>query len=116
MTLDNPQISLAVDPLYRLMEFALAPSKASSNASAIESATPQDSAEKKNDTPKAATPLSYRLEILESTVLILESDSQADAQVLELTVRNIVIAQQVSKMPSGQRLHSSYASRNTRPR
>lgn len=99
VTIDGPQVVLAVDPLYKLMEFALSPFKGAPQPAPVEPAKvqPHDDAKNTEKSPaKAGTPLSYRVEILRSTVLILESDSEEDAQVIELEVRNIVVAQQVS--------------------
>ena len=96
VTIDSPQVVLAVDPLYALTEFAVAPFKAESPK---EMPSGEVLSEKpKDDSPvKAASEssLSYRVEVRHSTVLILASDTDPKAQAIELSIKDVVVAQQV---------------------
>lgn len=92
VTIDSPQVVLAVDPLYALTEFALAPFKADGPKETLSSETeekPQD------DKTASESSLSYRVEVRHSTVLILASDTDPKAQAIELSIKDVVVAQQV---------------------
>jgi vacuolar protein sorting-associated protein 13A/C len=104
VTIDNPQVVLAVDPLYALTEFATAPFKSdaqpeSSPSGKTPTETGSTDVEKSNESS-----LSYRVEIRHSTVLVLASDTDPKSQAIELSIKDVVVAQQVRSLPHGNRV------------
>jgi vacuolar protein sorting-associated protein 13A/C len=95
VTIDSPQVVLAVDPLYALTEFAVAPFKSEVSKEVPSS----DNDDKPQDEPTNKTAnessLSYRVEVRHSTVLILASDTDPKSQAIELSIKDVVVAQQV---------------------
>jgi vacuolar protein sorting-associated protein 13A/C len=94
VTIDSPQVVLAVDPLYALTEFALAPFKSEDSRQVPSSDNddkPQDESTSKSTNESS---LSYRVEVRHSTVLILASDTDPKAQAIEMSIKDVVVAQQ----------------------
>lgn len=101
VTVDTPQIILAVDPIFRLIEFftsppkpneSVGPEKADGNGSIV-----LMSAEEKDDPvqPTAAGELSFRLNVVNASVSVLESDSDPNTQAIRLTMKELLISKQV---------------------
>jgi vacuolar protein sorting-associated protein 13A/C len=95
ITIDTPQVVLAVDPLYALTDFATAPFKAKATGNNTLTQTDQSNGQDASATKEKGNPLSYRVEIRHSTILVLASDTEPSSQAIELRIKDIVVAQQV---------------------
>ena len=95
VTIDNPQVVLAVDPLYALTEFATAPFKSDVQPEPGPSGKTPTEIESSDVKKSNESSLSYRVEVRHSTVLVLASDTDPKSQAIELSIKDVVVAQQV---------------------
>jgi len=90
VTIDSPRFILAVDPLAALLEFAMSPFKKSSEAqqpTLSEIEAKEGPAEKKGS-------LALRVEIVDSTVIVLANDSDPRSQAIQLNIQEVLLSQQ----------------------
>lgn len=95
VTVDNPQVVFSLDPIYALAEFAVAPFKNATSAQPSVAAAEADEEDTVVESKSSSVPLSYRVEIRHATVLVLASDTDKNAQAIELRIKDTVVAQQV---------------------
>jgi len=89
LTIDSPRIIFAIDLVFALLEFFTDPF----NSLAAEDSTEvvqQDSV----DQPKEST-LDFRVDLHDVSICVLENDSDADSQAIELSIKQILLSQQV---------------------
>ena len=98
VTIDNPQVVLAVDPLYALTEFATAPFKSDIQPEPSPSGRPPAETQTSDVKESSESSLSYRVEVRHSTVLVLASDTDPKSQAIELSIKDVVVAQQVRSL------------------
>lgn len=94
VTVDSPRVILAVDPLEALLEFAMSPFKqqpTSNQAAQIEDGDPSADVV---EGPKQAGSLAFRVEIIDSTVIVLANDSDSRSQAIHLNVKEVLVSQQ----------------------
>lgn len=91
VTVDSPRLILAVDPLAALLEFAMSPfKKAPENqqqAHVEEIEAREGPAERKGS-------LAIRMEIIDSTVIVLANDSDPRSQAIQLNIKEVLLSQQ----------------------
>jgi len=95
VTVDSPKFILALDPLSALLDFAIAPFKSNPD----QEAAPQvddGSIELGSNKQADANPgqLAFRVNIVHATILVLANDSDPKSQVIELSVKEILLSQQ----------------------
>lgn len=92
ITIDSPRFILAVDPLAALLEFAMSPFKKSAEqaeqpAQKEEIDAPEGPTEKKGS-------LALRVEIIDSTVIVLADDADSRSQAIQLNIKEVLLSQQ----------------------
>jgi vacuolar protein sorting-associated protein 13A/C len=95
-TIDSPKIVLSVDPLAALLEFAVSPfKKDESDAQPPQEEESVDLTIPETDevSPKQAS-LSFRIEVIQSTILVLADDTDPKSQAIQLHVKEILLSQQ----------------------
>ena len=91
VTIDSPRFILAVDPLAALMEFAMSPFKKSSEG---EETAEVEQKEITQDSTRKSNALAFRIEIVDSTVIVLANDSDARSQAIQLNIKEVLLSQQ----------------------
>lgn len=95
VTVDSPRIILSIDPMAALLDFALAPFKNAPVDDTEEDALVEGDDEQK---PNAAqTALAFRIEVVNATVVVLASDTDPMSQAIQLSIREVIMSQQVSR-------------------
>lgn len=93
VTVDSPQLILAVDPLASLLEFAVSPFTKHVDVEQ----QPQESAEQADEFeegPKQSASLSFRVEVVKATVVVIADDTNPKTQAIQLNIREILLSQQ----------------------
>jgi vacuolar protein sorting-associated protein 13A/C len=99
VTVDSPQIIFAVDPMFALLNFALSPFKDGNNdsdTSAGVSVAPNTVVEPQSKPATASTAVSFRFAVVQSTIMVLASDSDPSSQAIQLGIKQVELAHQVS--------------------
>jgi vacuolar protein sorting-associated protein 13A/C len=91
VTVDSPKFILAVEPLAALLEFATAPFKLDT-ADAPQQA--EDAPAERGEKDNTPSTLAFRVNIVHATILVLADDSDPKSQVIELSVKEILLSQQ----------------------
>jgi vacuolar protein sorting-associated protein 13A/C len=96
ITVDSPKIIFSVDPVFALLKFFR-----STEPSSDEVSTPvpveQPSSEVKSSNPIST--VDFRFDLHDVTISVLESDSVAETQAIQLSIKQILLSQQVSVNP-----------------
>jgi vacuolar protein sorting-associated protein 13A/C len=95
VTIDSPKVILAVDPLYALVDFATSafpPAEVVADEQNILNEEPAA------DSPaSSASALAFRVEIVNSTIMVLENDTDSETQAIQLSVDQLLVSHQVSR-------------------
>jgi vacuolar protein sorting-associated protein 13A/C len=95
VTVDSPKFILAVEPLSALLDFAIAPFKKDPEQ---DDTVPAEVEANQEVASKEASPnagqLAFRVNIVHATILVLANDSDPKSQVIELSVKEILLSQQ----------------------
>jgi vacuolar protein sorting-associated protein 13A/C len=93
VTIDSPRFILAVDPLAALLEFAVSPFK--KVADSIPEPSPEEKQGDMDEGPnKQSGGLAFRVEIIQSTVIVLANDSDPRSQAIQLNIKEVLLSQQ----------------------
>lgn len=92
-TIDSPKIILAVEPLAALLEFTVSPFKNAPQTATQEGANSTDHADSVEG-PSQPGSLSFRVEIIQSTVMVIANDSDPKSQAIQLQVKEVLLSQQ----------------------
>ncbi|KAF5375265.1 hypothetical protein D9758_000284 [Tetrapyrgos nigripes] len=88
LTIDSPQIIFAIDLVFALLGFLTSPFNAAVTAeSSNEVAQPDPSGD-------PASTLDFRVDLHDASICVLENDSDADSQAIELSIKQILLSQQ----------------------
>ncbi|ODO11680.1 hypothetical protein I350_00464 [Cryptococcus amylolentus CBS 6273] len=91
VTIDSPHFILAVDPLAALLDFAVSPfNKSQSEEAELEAVDDEDLEEG----PKQGGALSFRVEIVNATVIVIADDTNPKTQAIQLNIRELLVSQQ----------------------
>ncbi|WWC86271.1 uncharacterized protein L201_001144 [Kwoniella dendrophila CBS 6074] len=93
VTIDSPRFILAVDPLAALLEFAVSPFKKPADAEA-EVQQVEEEPEEIDEAPKQAGGLSFRVEIIDATVIVIADDTNPKTQAIQLSIKEVLLSQQ----------------------
>ncbi|BEI82300.1 hypothetical protein CcaverHIS002_0301680 [Cutaneotrichosporon cavernicola] len=91
VTIDSPRFILAVEPLAALLEFAVAPFK-NTEPPPPEEPTPDGQTLLVEEKPTQAG-LSFRIDIVNSTVIVLADDTDKQTQAIQLAIKEILVSQ-----------------------
>jgi vacuolar protein sorting-associated protein 13A/C len=104
VTIDSPNIIFAVDPVFAMLDFAM-----SAFPSNPVEPMPQDTAgvtkPVSSDTPSQ---LAFRVDLHDVSISILESDSDPESQAIQMTIKQILMSQQVFR----KSIHSRFRAHN----
>ncbi|WVQ62160.1 uncharacterized protein L199_000298 [Kwoniella botswanensis] len=92
VTIDSPRFILAVDPLAALLEFAVSPFKKPADAEAQQAQEEQP--EEVEEAPKQGGGLSFRVEIIDATVIVIADDTNPKTQAIQLSIKEVLLSQQ----------------------
>ncbi|EJD47755.1 vacuolar protein sorting-associated protein vps13 [Auricularia subglabra TFB-10046 SS5] len=93
VTVDSPQIIFAVDPIFALMNFFQSTGESTSTISATEQNVVEQ-AQPQQPPPAPTRSLDFRVDLHDVSIIILESDSDSDAQAIHLSIQQILMSQQ----------------------
>lgn len=97
ITVDSPQIIFAIDPVIALLDFFTSAFTASESAPAPE----ENVAEVNVAEPKTQqAALDFRIDLHDVSVSVLENDSDPETQSIQLSVKQILLSQQVYLSPT----------------
>ncbi|KAL7419546.1 Vacuolar protein sorting-associated protein 13 [Cryptotrichosporon argae] len=91
VTIDSPRFILAVDPLIALLEFAVSPFKKAADPDAP---PPEENDDNIVEGPSPKSALSFRVEIVHATVIVLASDTDPRSQAIQLSIKEVLLTQQ----------------------
>lgn len=89
ITIDSPRFILAVEPLAALLEFAVAPFKDKVSSVPVEDDDDVDLV----DVQRPEGALSFRIDVVNSTVIVLADDSNPRTQAIQLSIKEILVSQ-----------------------
>lgn len=103
VTVDSPQIILAFDPLFAILNFLTSPFSSGD----VSSAHPEvgqpvgevKTLERQSQPAEQSSSFSFRFDLHDAVVNILENESILDSQAIHLTVRQLQVSQQVYSPP-----------------
>jgi vacuolar protein sorting-associated protein 13A/C len=90
VTVDAPQIIFSIDPVFALVAFFTS-SPAQSQASGVSSGVTTDPSLEQLSAPS----VNFRVDLHDLSVRILEDDTRADTQAITLSIKQILVSQQV---------------------
>jgi vacuolar protein sorting-associated protein 13A/C len=94
LTVDTPQIILAIDPVISLLVFfTSAPPVEEADNDEVEGLTVRDSSPKGD----SGSSLDFRVDLHGVAVTILENDTDANSQAIKLSINEILLSQQVCR-------------------
>lgn len=94
VTIDSPRVILAVDPLAALLEFAISPFKKSAEEIPVQPIDNQEAEALFEGPTNTAGSLSFRVEIIDSTVIVLADDTNSKSQAIQLSIKEVLLSQQ----------------------
>lgn len=92
VTIDSPRFILAVEPLAALLEFAVAPFKNTEAPPPEEEPTADGQTLLVQEPPKSHA-LAFRIDIVNSTVIVLADDTDQRTQAIQLVIKEILVSQ-----------------------
>jgi vacuolar protein sorting-associated protein 13A/C len=90
VTVDAPDIIFSMDPVFALINFFATPLPPPRQADAPVQATSQAASE-----PSSAPGLNFRVDLHDVSVRVLEDDTRADTRAISLSIKQILVSQQV---------------------
>jgi vacuolar protein sorting-associated protein 13A/C len=97
VTVDSPKIIFSVDPVFALLGFFSNASESGSDGASETNDNVRIAA--KTGTPNSIsqpTSIDFRIDLHDVTISVLESDAIAETQAIQLSVKQVLISQQVS--------------------
>ena len=113
VTVDSPQLILAIDPMFALLDFATSPFNApapqpqSGTASTAQVGNESTQAGiQGSDAPEQGDGIGFRFDLHDVVVSVLEDETSVDSRAIRLHVRQLLLSQQVHS-----HCHSPFCSR-----
>lgn len=103
VTVDSPQLILAIDPMFALLDFATSPFNAqalptqsgtTSIAQAKHGST--QAAIQGSDVPEQGGGIGFRFDLHDVVVSVLEDETSVDSRAIRLHIRQLLLSQQVN--------------------
>ena len=103
VTVDSPQLILAIDPMFALLDFAMSPfntpapqpQPGAASTAQVKTGSTQALAQEL-DTPAQGGGVGFRFDLHDVAVSILEDETSVDSRAMRLYVRQLLLSQQVS--------------------
>ena len=103
VTVDSPQLILAIDPMFALLDFAMSPFNAptpqphpeTASTVQVETGSTQAAAQA-SDAPEQGGGIEFRFDLHDVVVSVLEDETSADSRAIRLYVRQLLLSQQVN--------------------
>lgn len=103
VSIDSPKVIFAVDPVFALLDMFQSPFQAQSH---LESEEPVDAhsseAPQPGSTAVASSSSAIRVDLHDVSVSVLEKDDDPNTQAIQLTIKEIMMSQQVSIRPQSR--------------
>ena len=105
VTVDSPQLILAIDPMFALLDFVTSPFNTPAPQPQPGASTAQVKAggtqvvAQESDTPEQGGGIGFRFDLHDVVVSILEDETSVDSRAMRLYVRQLLLSQQVSLDP-----------------
>lgn len=103
ITVDSPQLILAIDPMFALLDFATSPfntptSQPQPGAASITQVKPggAQAVTQESDTQEQGGGIGFRFDLHDVVVSVLEDETSVDSRALRLYVRQLLLSQQVN--------------------
>ena len=103
VTVDSPQLILAIDPMFALLDFATSPFNTPApqpqpGAASTVQVKPGDAqaVTQESNTPEQGGGIGVRFDLHDVVVSILEDETSVDSRALRLYVRQLLLSQQVN--------------------
>lgn len=96
LTIDSPEVIFAVDPVIALLDFFTSAFTTEADQGEVEH---QDVASRETQTTATSSSIDFRVDLHDVSVSILEDDANAESQAIRLTVKQLLISQQVHSRP-----------------
>jgi vacuolar protein sorting-associated protein 13A/C len=103
ITVDSPQLILAIDPMFSLLYFATSPfntpapqPQPGAASTARVTAGGAQVVTKESDAPEQGGGIGFRFNLHDVVVSILEDETSADSRAMRLHIRQLLLSQQVS--------------------
>jgi vacuolar protein sorting-associated protein 13A/C len=94
VTVDSPKIIFSADPVFALLDFFSSPS--GSESMALDATSTRTVAKKgTSDSTREPNSIDFRIDLHDVTISVLENDTIAETQAIELLVKQVLISQQV---------------------
>lgn len=91
VTIDSPKMIFTVEPIFALVDFVTSAFPSSLNENG-----PSPSPEVSPDPSSSASPqLAFRVDLHDASISILENDSDPETQAIQVTIKQILMSQQV---------------------
>jgi vacuolar protein sorting-associated protein 13A/C len=101
LTVDSPHILFSLSPVFALMEFFMSAFGTSNAAVDYTVDAPKTSEEGKANIPGTGqSPFSFRMDLHDVSISVLEDDLDPESQAIRLTIDQISFSQQASVVPS----------------
>jgi vacuolar protein sorting-associated protein 13A/C len=91
ITVDSPQMILAFDPMFAILDFVMSPFSQESSLADDDQVLDTQS----NDQNGQSSGIDFRVDLHDVVVSILENESNADSQAIRLTIKQLSVSQQV---------------------
>jgi vacuolar protein sorting-associated protein 13A/C len=103
VTVDSPQLILAIDPMFALLDFAMSPfntpppqPQPGSASTAQVGVENTQAATQASDTPEQGGGIGFRFDLHDVVISILEDETSVDSRAMRLYVRQLLLSQQVN--------------------
>ena len=97
LTIDSPRIIFAVDPIFGLLEFITPARKAPEYPEAV---SVHNAENRTSVQSHESSVVEFRVELHDVSVIVLENDADPSSDSIRLTIRHVLLSQQVSLVES----------------
>lgn len=99
VTVDSPQLILAIDPMFALLDFATSPFNTPApqpQPETVPAVQAKIATAQATDTSEQGGGFGFRFDLHDAVISILEDETTADSQAIRLYIRQLLLSQQVS--------------------
>ena len=95
VSIDSPKVIFTIDPVFALMELFLSPF--SNNANAVDIEEVDSPVEDQKAVANSQPAMSLRVDLHDVSISLLEKDDDPNTQAIQLTIKEILMSQQVHR-------------------
>ena len=92
LTIDSPEVIFAVDPVIALLDFFMSAFTTKADEGEVEV---QDVPSPETQTTTTSSSIDFRIDLHDVSISILEDDTNPESQAIRLTVKQLLVSQQV---------------------